>query len=1021
MLSLLTHILLFASSSVCIYGVNDDLSALLSFKSYITNDPGQALSSWDASDNGTNKPSSDFCQWNGIACNDRRHPGRVTAIRLRGSDLGGTISPHLGNLTHLQDLDLSQNNLVGGIPVSLGRCIELRTMNLSVNQLSGSLFPDALGHLSKLKVFNVRHNNLTGVIPITLSNLTALTNLSVESNYLQGQIPSWLCNLTSLAAIDLALSGLNGQIPAELGRLTKVAFLMIQSNQLEGPVPPSIFNMSSMEHLDLSFNQLSGSLAHDIGFQLPNLKFFGTTGNQFEGLIPASFSNMSALEYFLLRGNQFHGLIPRDIGSHGNLKYFSVGYNQLQASRRDWDFLTSITNCSKLELLDLEQNNFVGIVPITIANLSKELSWLSLARNQIAGTIPAGLGMFQRLTKLNLEDNLFTGPLPVDIGRLPSLQDLDLSHNRFEGQIPQSFGNITKLSKLSLSNNFLGDTIPPSLGNLRTLVSIDISCNFLSGRIPQEILSIPSLTILLNLSTNALSGSIPAQIGHLNNLVSIDLSMNKLTGAIPDAVGSCVQLRLLHFQGNLLQGKIPNGLKTLGVLENLDLSSNNLTGPIPEFLESIKTLNHLNLSFNNLSGPVPDTGIFSNATILSLIGNSMLCGGPPFLQFPSCASMRSQHQMHLLLVVFCILGTLIFLLFSIATYCCIKRRVKSNTVYQDNLFLSETHERVSYDELRSATQSFSPGNLIGSGSFGNVYIGTFVVDDNLATVAIKVLNLNLRGASRSFLTECNALRRIRHRNLVKVITVCSGLDHNGGEFKALVLEFICNGSLDEWLHSNTLKNSLTAKRLSLMRRLHIALDVAAALEYLHHNIEPPIVHCDIKPSNILLDDDLVAHVTDFGLAKIMHAELWKKNYGGSESSSLAVKGTIGYVPPEYGSGYGVSTDGDIYSYGVLLLEMLTGKRPTDSFNLGETSLVNHVKMAYPNKLLEILDASATYSGNTQDVMDLVIHPVFRLALACCQGSPRQRIKMDSVVEKLNAIKKACAALMAVHDEGNVAT
>jgi len=360
-------------------------------------------------------------------------------------------------------------------------------------------------------------------------------------------------------------------------------------------------------------------------------------------------------------------------------------------------------------------------------------------------------------------------------------------------------------------------------------------------------------------------------------------------------------------------------------------------------------------------------------------------------------------------------------LFSIATYCCIKRRVKSNTVYQDNLFLSETHERVSYDELRSATQSFSPGNLIGSGSFGNVYIGTFVVDDNLATVAIKVLNLNLRGASRSFLTECNALRRIRHRNLVKVITVCSGLDHNGGEFKALVLEFICNGSLDEWLHSNTLKNSLTAKRLSLMRRLHIALDVAAALEYLHHNIEPPIVHCDIKPSNILLDDDLVAHVTDFGLAKIMHAELWKKNYGGSESSSLAVKGTIGYVPPEYGSGYGVSTDGDIYSYGVLLLEMLTGKRPTDSFNLGETSLVNHVKMAYPNKLLEILDASATYSGNTQDVMDLVIHPVFRLALACCQGSPRQRIKMDSVVEKLNAIKKACAALMAVHDEGNVAT
>nr|TKW21812.1 hypothetical protein SEVIR_4G145700v2 [Setaria viridis] len=583
MLSLLAHILLLASSSVSIYHVNDDLSVLLSFKYYIKNDPGQALSSWDATDNGTNNLSTDFCRWNGIACNDHRHPGRVTAIRLRGSDLGGTISPHIGTL-------------------------------------------------------------------------------------------------------------------------------------------------------------------------------------------------------------------------------------------------------------------------------------------------------------------------PVDIGRLRSLQVLDLSHNRFEGQIPQSLGNITGLSKLCISNNYLNGTIPTSLGKLRALASMDISCNFLSGRIPQEILSIPALTILLKLSNNALSGSIPTQIGHLNNLIAIDLSMNKLTGEIPDDIGSCVQLQLLHLQGNILQGKLPKGLEKLGVLENLDLSRNNLIGPIPEFLERIKTLNHLNLSFNNLSGPVPDTGIFCNATILSLTGNSMLCGGPPFLQFPSCASVHSQHRMHLL-IVFCIPGTLIFLLFSITTYCCIKRRVKPNIVYQENLFLSEAHERISYNQLRSATQSFSPANLIGSGSFGNVYIGTFIIDENLATVAIKVINLNLRGASRSFLTECNALRRIRHRNLVKVITVCSGLDHNGDEFKALVLEFICNGSLDEWLHPNTMENSMTAKRLSLMRRLCIALDVAVALEYLHHNIEPPIVHSDIKPSNILLDDDLVAHVTDFGLAKIMYAEVWNKNHGDNESSSLAVKGTIGYVPP----------------------------------------------------------------------------------------------------------------------------
>nr|TKW21811.1 hypothetical protein SEVIR_4G145700v2 [Setaria viridis] len=445
-------------------------------------------------------------------------------------------------------------------------------------------------------------------------------------------------------------------------------------------------------------------------------------------------------------------------------------------------------------------------------------------------------------------------------------------------------------------------------------------------------------------------------------------------------------------------GTLPVDIGRLRSLQVLDLSHNRFEGQIPQSLGNITGLSKLCISNNYLNGTIPTS-----------LGNSMLCGGPPFLQFPSCASVHSQHRMHLL-IVFCIPGTLIFLLFSITTYCCIKRRVKPNIVYQENLFLSEAHERISYNQLRSATQSFSPANLIGSGSFGNVYIGTFIIDENLATVAIKVINLNLRGASRSFLTECNALRRIRHRNLVKVITVCSGLDHNGDEFKALVLEFICNGSLDEWLHPNTMENSMTAKRLSLMRRLCIALDVAVALEYLHHNIEPPIVHSDIKPSNILLDDDLVAHVTDFGLAKIMYAEVWNKNHGDNESSSLAVKGTIGYVPPEYGSGYGVSTDGDIYSYGVLLLEMLTGKRPTDSFDHG-TSLVSYVKMAYPNKLLEILDVSATYSGNTQDVIDLVIHPMFGIALACCQDSPRLRIKMDYVVEELKAIKKACAALM----------
>jgi hypothetical protein len=560
----------------------------------------------------------------------------------------------------------------------------------------------------------------------------------------------------------------------------------------------------------------------------------------------------------------------------------------------DCDFLTSLTNCSSLAHVSFQANNLSSVLPSTIANLTQELESIIIAGNQIAGHIPTSIRRYYKLTELELADNLFTGTIPSDIGKLCNLQILLVFNNRLHGEIPLSLGNISRLNLLILFSNNLEGSIPATLGNLSELTTLDLSSNLLSGRIPQEIVSISSLAVYLDLSGNLLGGPISPHVGLLVNVGIIDLSLNKLSGAIPDTLGSCLELQFLYLGGNLLDGKIPKELDALRGLEGLDLSNNKLSGPVPEFLESLQLLKFLNLSFNNLSGPVPGRGIFSNESSVYLKHNGRLCGGPVFFRFPSCPSPAPDKPpkpklLHVLVLP--MVGAFIFLGVCIATcyYCLKKSRGDARQGQENSTSPGEMFQRMSYAELYVATDSFSMQNLVGRGSFGSVYKGTF----SFGTAAVKVIDLQRGGATRSFISECSALRRIRHRKLVKVIIVCDSLDNNGNEFKALVLEFIPNGSLEKWIYPSTDNEFRT---LNLLQRLNIALDVAEALEYLQHHINPPIVHCDVKPSNILLDASMVAHVSDFGIAKIMKAEESEQSVG-QQCSSVGVKGTIGYLAP----------------------------------------------------------------------------------------------------------------------------
>ncbi|VAH13139.1 unnamed protein product [Triticum turgidum subsp. durum] len=510
-------------------------------------------------------------------------------------------------------------------------------------------------------------------------------------------------------------------------------------------------------------------------------------------------------------------------------------------------------NCTKLAYLDLS-HNFLSQGSIgSIGNLTS-LHYLDLSHNQINGFFPSTIFKLASLTTLALGSNQLNGLLPPELGSLVLLSYLNLSNNQITGSIG-SIGNLTSLELLDLSNNQINGSIPPTFWKLISVTTLSLDSNQLNGLLPPELGSLVPLTDL-NLSSNLFLGNIPPEIRHCHHLSSLLLSDNLLTGEIPQELGYLTNLY------------------------HLDLSRNNLNGAIPTTFSDLTQLYRLKLSYNYLAGRVPSTA----ATLISLDHNMDLCGDSYDLKLCETPKLDMEHlnRKHSRMVLLAFFASFSFACLSIASILVVCRRkkcVKSKSKRKSGDILSiwNFDGKIAFEDITDATENFDEKYCIGIGGYGTVFR---VELEGGVTFAVKLLHsMEEFRDEETFHAEIEVLTKIRHRCIVKLYGFCS---HS--QCKFLVYDLIERGSLSSILHEQEL-----AKELDWSNRIAIVADVAQALSYLHHDCDDPIVHRDIKNSNILLNQDYKAYVSDFGMArKLKH---------GCSSWSTIFAGTCGYIAP----------------------------------------------------------------------------------------------------------------------------
>ncbi|KAK7302024.1 hypothetical protein RJT34_12903 [Clitoria ternatea] len=805
--------------------------------------------------------------------------------------------------------------------------------------------------------------------------------------------------------LQLLRMNLFGTLAPELGNLTYMKRLNVMWNNISGTIPKEIGNIKSLVLLLLNGNNLTGPLPNELGF-LPNLDRIQIDQNHISGPIPSSFANLNVTRHFHMNNNSLSGQIPPELSRLPKLVHLLLDNNNLSGY-----LPPELSQMPNLLIIQLDNNNFGGkSIPDTYVNMSKLLK-MSLRNCSLQGPVP-DLSTIPHLLYLDLSFNQLNGTIPRN--RLSeNITTIDLSNNNLVGNIPSYFADLPRLQKLSLANNSLNGSVSSTIWQNKTLNGtekflLELENNDLTAILGSTILP-PNVTVGLEGNPLCSNTSLVKFCGSEGVSVTNGSFSTNDTACPPQACPSPYEYSVNCFCAIPLL--VSYRLKSPGfsdfppflnafeeyLTDGLVISTNQLeydffwqAGPrlrmelkiFPAYVDN--TSNH---TFNSsellrLTGMftgwlIPDSDLFGP---YELIGFNLL--GP--YQDEIGRSRKSEISTGALVGI--ILGSIAcaVALSAIVTILIVRMKLKGYHAVSKRRHASKISVKIegvrafTYGELSSATNNFSSSAQVGQGGYGKVYKG--ILSDG-TMVAIKRAQEGSLQGEKEFLTEISLLSRLHHRNLVSLLGYC---DEESEQM--LVYEFMPNGTLRDHI-------SVTAKEpLTFAMRLKIALGAAKGLAYLHTEADPPIFHRDVKASNILLDSKFAAKVADFGLSRLAPVPDLEGVVPGHVST--VVKGTPGYLDPEYFLTHKLTDKSDVYSLGIVFLELLTGMQPISHGK----NIVREVNVAYHSGVIfSIIDGRMGSYPSEQ------VEKFLTLALKCVEDEPEARPKMVEVVRGLENI------------------